>query len=115
MFSITINNIEQKNRFSLSKIISVLEDKKNRMLNNRIEIEPYLYDLYLNHRESINKKVPRESNFSTKSLYPGTWYLKSIDENYRRSYERVSSTNSCFNTETSKKHLNDELSKLLII
>jgi hydroxymethylglutaryl-CoA synthase len=121
MFSLVINNNKSDSqRFNLTQIISTLQQRREHMLESRVEIEPSLYDAYLRHREVNNKKVPREadSDVSAKSLLPGTWFLKSIDASYRRQYERTpllidSDTNSAFDHKRAKEVLVDELARFL--
>ena len=113
MFSLIVRQQENA-RFGLASIVKSLNAQKTRMLENRVEIEPALYDSYLRQREQTNKQVPRETKFSPQALYAGTWYLKSIDANYRRLYERASSTsnNRVFDSNFVKQILNEELSKV---
>lgn len=112
MFSILVKDSDETNqRFTLDNILNVLNERKSRLSNNRVEIEPDLYDLYLQQREIDNKKVPREAQFSPKTLYPGTWYLKSVDDKYRRVYDRVES-NFEFNYEQARQTLYNQLSNL---
>jgi hypothetical protein len=113
MFSmiITENNSQ---KFTLEKIHQNLNLQKTRLTDNRIEIDPILYDKYLNQREFIHKKAPRQSNLNPDSLYPGTWYLKSIDEKYRRVYEKTASSNSnnIFINTKIEQYLIEELSRI---
>jgi hydroxymethylglutaryl-CoA synthase len=114
MFSILVNNNKNNDRFSLGKILENLNNQKERMLKQRVEIEPSLYDVYLQNRELTNKQVPRESKSNPNALYPGTWYLKSVDSMYRRYYERRTIENHAeFDLETARKKLSEELSSLL--
>ena len=60
MFSLIVNNepltaIESKNKFTLTKIIKNLTEKKIN-LDKRVEIDPIQYDNYLHVREKTNKK-----------------------------------------------------------
>ena len=116
MFSILVNEEAGKNlkdqRFTLNNILNILTLSKNNLTQNRIEIQPELYDSYLNVREINHKKPSREPFFSLNSLYPGTWYLKSIDENYRRFYERKSTSNELFDLKIAHEMLKNQLTKL---
>jgi hydroxymethylglutaryl-CoA synthase len=112
MFSLTINNAESPaSRFNLDRIVTTLDARKKHMLETRVEIEPALYDSYLKNREVNNKKVPRETSSTTKSLLPGSWYLMSIDAQYRRQYERKS-PNDLYDHNSAKEIVTEELSKL---
>jgi hypothetical protein len=118
MFSLLIKSTEEsKEKFTLTKLTDVLREQQLRLEKQRIEIEPTLYDKYLKEREVTNKKVPREAQFSACTLYPGTWYLKSIDDSYRRVYDRVATTtldnnNSLFNLDLAASNLKVHLKNL---
>jgi hydroxymethylglutaryl-CoA synthase len=116
MFSILVNNEGIENskdhRFTLNNILNILNQQKTILTQNRIEIQPELYDSYLNVREVNHKKPSREPVFSFNSLYPGTWYLKSIDENYRRYYERKSTLNESFDIKIAHELLKNQLYQL---
>ena len=88
MFSLIITD-DSSDRFTLDRMLSNLNKSKKRLVESRIEIEPQLYDRYLQAREKYHKNPSRECCPDTSTLYPGSWYLKSIDENYRRFYDRV--------------------------
>lgn len=108
MFSLQV--IETANeRFDLDKILLNLSEQKVNLLDNRIEIEPHLYDAYLNQREISHKKAPRESKFNISTLYSGTWGFKNIDEKYRRFYDRFSN-NESYDKEKVRQYLNEKLS-----
>jgi len=111
MFSIMITE-NSSQRFTFEKIHQNLADKKQRLAEQRIEIEPSLYDVYLKQREITHKKAPRTSHFSPSALYPGSWYLKAIDDKYRRFYERTDKQISN-NVSSTADYLNKELSSLV--
>lgn len=73
----------------LDRIVATLRRHRDDLEQRRVQIEPDLYDIYLQEREASNKRVPREPRFSTASLRPGTWHLTGVDERYRRTYDRV--------------------------
>ncbi|RNA23808.1 hydroxymethylglutaryl- synthase 1, partial [Brachionus plicatilis] len=109
MFSVIIQE-NSNSSFTLENLLTKLEQQRTKLAEHRVEIEPELYDKYLQHRELVNKKVPREPNFIPNTLYPGTWYLKSIDQNYRRTYDRVSK--EAYSLENTRKALLDQLCTL---
>lgn len=109
MFSIIIRE-NKSSRFMLENLLEKLEEQRTKLNDHRIEIEPKLYDKYLQHRELHNKKVPFVSNFSPNTLYPGTWYLKSIDEKYRRTYDRT--LKEPYKLDNSRNAIIDNLSSL---
>lgn len=112
MFSLIVTETSNE-RFTLNFILKNLSEQKTKLLENRVEIEPHLYDAYLQQREVMHKKVPREAQFKQNTLYEGTWNLKNIDANYRRFYERTSNKD-CFDKEKVLTCLNEELSKFVL-
>lgn len=92
MFSIYISENSTNSRFSLEQIHANLCKQRTKLTEQRIEIEPVLYDKYLQKQELQHNQPARESTLNTLPLYPGTWYLKSIDDKYRRFYERKKHT-----------------------
>lgn len=110
MFSLLIcDNSSQ--RFSLSTIHQNLTRQKKNLTEHRVEVAPALYDRYLQQREILHKKAPRESCLNENSLFPGTWYFQSIDEKYRRNYERRS-VSEPFNATTVQEYLVAEMGKM---
>jgi hypothetical protein len=111
MFSVIVSE-NATNRFSLEKIHQNLGKQKLQLAENRVEIEPQLYDKYLNQRETWHKKAPRSTSLLPGSLFPGTWYFKSIDEKYRRSYERTELSSKAFNGRDVREYLINELNNI---
>ena len=108
---------QQNSNFTLDKIVSVLRAHRDKLQQARIQVEPRLYDAYLHHRESSHKQVPRDTGslFSNEQvLYPGTWYLKSIDDKHRREYARVP-TSTPFDANNAKKTVLEQLAKLVTV
>jgi hydroxymethylglutaryl-CoA synthase len=122
MFSIRVIGDKQQQedkRFTLENILSVLNRQRECVLNERAEVEPKLYDAYMKERESSNKKVPREPVFNECQLYPGTWYLKSIDAQYRRSYYRspkrdADNNEIKFDKKAASESINENLSRFIV-
>ncbi|KAK9875272.1 hypothetical protein WA026_007663 [Henosepilachna vigintioctopunctata] len=73
----------------LHKLISLLNSVKSD-LNQRHKIEPETFEKYMDIRQKSNHSAPYEPIGSIENFFPGTFYLKNIDEKYRRYYERVS-------------------------
>ncbi len=115
MFSLIVNDAFSNKQFQLDKILANLNASKLALETNRVEIDPQLFDKYLHHRETYNKigkfelttlvtrvptvlptccrfQVPRVPTLPQDAIYPGTWYLTSVDENYRRTYARKSTS-----------------------
>ena len=113
MFSLKVTSKNVNSRFSLENLLRILNDQKCKLTESRIEIEPDMYDAYLHQRELIHKQAPREAKFDQFSLYPGTWYFKSIDEKYRRAYDKKPSENNVqtkFDSSCIAIHLNKQMS-----
>lgn len=108
MFSLFVSE-NVAHHFTLDKIHSNLSKQKRTLTEHRVEIEPELYDNYLKQREVSHKKAPRQSSLCPSSLFPGTWFFKSIDEKYRRVYERSAVTNERFDSEKVGHYLSKEL------
>jgi hydroxymethylglutaryl-CoA synthase len=104
MFSLTVNlSVTQNSQFKFYNLIDNLKQKRDQ-LETRVEIDPLHYDRYLQVRESNHKQAPFIPKFSQETLFPGTWYLTSIDEQYRRNYERKPKIDR-FDTNLAKKTL----------
>jgi hydroxymethylglutaryl-CoA synthase len=111
MYSLIVKE-NSNERFTLQQVLDVLGKRKESLEKNRIEIEPVLYDSYLKRRELIHKKPNRQTESTKDTLYPGTWYLKSIDSNYRRVYDRKCPSEN-FDSTQAKKVLSEQLSLLV--
>lgn len=96
-------------RFTLSRILENLGEQKKNLLENRIEIEPALYDAYLNQREKTHKKPGRHTQFAQNLLFSGTWSLLHVDDKYRRTYDRFVQN---FDRQYAERCLNEKLSKI---
>lgn len=92
MFSLRVNANEPERDSQLGLIVDTLRQHRDNLELRRVKVEPELYDKYLQEREITNKKVPRKAQFTPDCLRPGTWYLTSVDERYRRTYARVPSS-----------------------
>jgi len=104
MYSIVVNEANNNDQFSLKKIIDNLTEKRN-LLDDRVDVDPVLFDKYLNHRQSNHKKAPFEPHACVEALFPGTWYLTSIDDHYRRKYARKPTTEK-FDRDVATERLN---------
>lgn len=110
MFSLVITE-DKCERFKLSQILANLNEQKKKLAEDRVEIDPKLYDAYLNEREKTHKKPGRETKFAQNLLFSGTWSLKQVDDKYRRSYERYTQE---YNRQQVENCLNQELTKLVL-
>ncbi|ESO09369.1 hypothetical protein HELRODRAFT_185341 [Helobdella robusta] len=84
MFSIKISN---QNTETLTKIHNSLKSLSTR-LESRKKVEPLSFQKMMKLREETHHLAPYEPISCTDDLFPGTFYLKKIDEKHRRTYER---------------------------
>jgi hypothetical protein len=49
--------------------------------------------------------VPRTPSLSHEAIYPGTWYLTSVDDSYRRKYTRKPVSGAAFDLEKATDEL----------
>lgn len=59
------------------------------MLRERVKVSPADFTKVLEIRQENHHKAPYEPSGNIDVLFPGTYYLKSIDDKHRRVYERV--------------------------
>lgn len=59
------------------------------LLEQRIKVSPEEFTRLMEVREKNNHSAPYEPTGSVEVLFPGTFYLKSVDAMHRRVYERV--------------------------
>lgn len=59
------------------------------LLDSRQKVTPEEFTKLMEIREKNNHAAPYEPSGSVESLFPGTFYLKSVDKMHRRIYERV--------------------------
>jgi hydroxymethylglutaryl-CoA synthase len=75
---------------ALSRLLSCVGDVRER-LDSRAKLSPAEFVATLAMREKAVHAAPYSPVGSTEQLFPGTWYLVSIDEKHRRQYARVPS------------------------
>ncbi|KAK3091985.1 hypothetical protein FSP39_024243 [Pinctada imbricata] len=86
MFSIKVtDNVAHDS--ALHKVYENLSDIPFK-LGNRIKIPPVEFDKIMKLREETHNAAPYTPTGSVDHLFPGTWYLTSIDNMHRRKYER---------------------------
>ncbi|XP_058836872.1 uncharacterized protein LOC131693232 [Topomyia yanbarensis] len=59
------------------------------LLDSRNKVTPEDFTKMMEIREANNHAAPYEPSGSVETLFPGTYYLASVDKMHRRSYERV--------------------------
>lgn len=84
MFSISISSDLQE----LSTITEKLAPLKS-LLESREKVAPEVFTKMMEVREHNIHSAPYEPSGNIEALFPGTYYLKSIDDKHRRVYERV--------------------------
>ena len=73
--------------FTLKQLIASLDSAKSR-LDSRIAVKPSAFAATLKQREEMHLKCGYKPQASSDNLFPGTFYLTEVDENFRRSYNR---------------------------
>ncbi|KAF6039320.1 HMGCS1 [Bugula neritina] len=76
----------------LTKLVASLADLNTR-LESRRKVEPALFSDAMKLREDTHHQAPYTPVGDLSSLFPGTWYLASVDEKHRRKYEVAGYTN----------------------
>lgn len=89
MYSISVASEINK----VEKLISSLSYVKP-LLGKRLEVPPNEFSKLMDIREKNNHSAPYEPTGSIDVLFPGTYYLKTVDQMHRRTYERVPVDNS---------------------
>ncbi|XP_055538137.1 uncharacterized protein LOC129725847 [Wyeomyia smithii] len=84
MYSIAITSNPQ-DLSSLKDQLSYVQP----LLNARRKVSPEQFTKLMEIREANNHTAPYEPSGSIEALFPGTYYLKSVDKMHRRLYERV--------------------------
>lgn len=84
MYSIAVTTDAQLFQQFVSKLDYVMP-----MLNSRECVEPAVFSDLMEIRERNNHAAPYTPSGSISALFPGTYYLKNVDEMHRRTYERT--------------------------
>jgi len=63
------------------------------LLEQRTKVSPQKYNQILDQKEITHLLCPFIPSASIETLFPGTYYLTSIDESFRRSYQRSRKNN----------------------
>lgn len=87
MYSITVTNDCGPNS-SLNKLVSNLSYVKP-LLDRRISISPEEFTRIMEIREKNCHKAPYTPVGPIDTLFPGTYYLDSVDDKHRRTYKRI--------------------------
>ncbi|XP_059615668.1 hydroxymethylglutaryl-CoA synthase 1 [Phlebotomus argentipes] len=84
LYSISVTNDVELLQPMLDKLSDVLPK-----LEKRQKVSPKEFSDILEIREQNNHKAPLEPSGAVDRLFPGTFFLKSIDQMHRRQYDRV--------------------------
>jgi hydroxymethylglutaryl-CoA synthase len=87
MYSVVCRKVHEC-RFTLAQLQRSIQRARHRLDHERMEITPDLMDKVLLEREESQHKVPFIPKQPNEMLKSGDMYLKSIDANYRRSYDK---------------------------
>ena len=79
-------SIRVKDNQGLEKLHKNLFTDVLTRLNNRRKVEPEEFDKTMKLREDTHHKAPYDPEGSLTELFPGTWYLESVDDKHRRKY-----------------------------
>uniref|UniRef100_A0A1B0D5Z8 Hydroxymethylglutaryl-CoA synthase n=1 Tax=Phlebotomus papatasi TaxID=29031 RepID=A0A1B0D5Z8_PHLPP len=84
MYSITVTKDVDQLQPMLDKLMHIMPT-----LERRQKVAPKEFSEILEIREHNNHKAPLEPSGPIDGLFPGTYYLKSVDHMHRRLYDRV--------------------------
>ena len=87
LFSIRVTSEEGH----LEPLLKCLSDVQSR-LSDRRKMAPEEFVATLGGREKAVHAAPYTPQGETETMFPGTWFLASIDEMHRRKYDRTSTT-----------------------
>ncbi|XP_036330777.1 hydroxymethylglutaryl-CoA synthase 1 [Rhagoletis pomonella] len=82
MYSILVTKDEKVFQQFVSKLDYVLP-----LLNSREKVAPEVFSQLMAVREKNNHAAPYTPSGSVSALFPGTYYLKDVDDKHRRTYE----------------------------
>lgn len=80
--------LNQGNRFTLERLINRQKSLPEK-LHSRTQLLPKDFEGVLKLRETTHHLASYTPVSDHSSLYPGTYYLESCDEKYRRYYNRI--------------------------
>ncbi|CAF0984553.1 unnamed protein product [Adineta steineri] len=94
MYSVVCRKVHEC-RFTLAQLQRSILRAKLRLDHERMEVTPDIMDKILQEREQTQHKVPFTPKQPNEMLKSGDMYLKSIDDSYRRYYDKfVANDNS---------------------
>ncbi len=88
MYSLKVtSNLEE-----LSRLMAPVADVPQRLSCREI-VEPAKFEAIMKLREDTHHLAPYTPVGDNSQLFPGTYYLASVDDKYRRVYKRVAPSN----------------------
>ena len=78
---------------SLLKLLSCVSDVPER-LSARTVVPPGKFEEIMKLRQETHHKAPYVPQSTTQDMFPGTFYLTSVDDKHRRSYAQVTVSNT---------------------
>ncbi|CAF3311443.1 unnamed protein product [Rotaria socialis] len=96
MYSLVCRKV-QESRFTLTQLQKSIRRARHILDHERTELAPDLIDKLLTEREKNDHKVPFVPSQPIEILKLGDIYLKSIDKNYRRFYEKFHADDTSMN------------------
>lgn len=84
MYSILVTKDDKVFQQFVAKLDYVLP-----LLNAREKVAPEVFSQLMEVREKNNHAAPYTPSGSVSALFPGTYYLKEVDDKHRRTYERT--------------------------
>ncbi len=88
MYSLKVtSNLEE-----LSRVMAPVADVPQRLSCREI-VEPAKFEAIMKLREDTHHLAPYTPVGDNSKLFPGTYYLASVDDKYRRVYKRVAPSN----------------------
>ncbi|CAF4468989.1 unnamed protein product [Rotaria magnacalcarata] len=99
MYSLVCRKV-QESRFTLTQLQKSIRRARHILDHERIELAPDLIDKLLTEREKNDHQVPFVPSQPIGILKPGDIYLKSIDKNHRRFYEKFHADDTSMNKNT---------------
>lgn len=97
--SASMFTIKVKEDYDIIKLTSDFHQR----LDNRIKKSPEEYEEWLAYREAHYTKKNYEAVGPIDELVPGTYYLESVDEKWRRTYKRLHQMSITVNSPSSKQ------------
>ena len=87
MYSIKVS-MDSRPDFTLSALVANISDIPSRLASRKV-VSPAKFEEIMKLREETHHKAPYIPESNIADLYPATFYLASVDDKHRRSYNQV--------------------------